>query len=80
MERFRSPGNVGWKTDRGRIYIVYGPPDEIESHPAGRGGGPPSEKWLYNYIEGIGKRVIVEFVDVNRDGEYRQTRDPNTRN
>jgi GWxTD domain-containing protein len=26
----------GWKTDRGRIYILYGPPDEIDSHPAGR--------------------------------------------
>lgn len=25
----------GWKSDRGRIYITYGPPDEIESHPSG---------------------------------------------
>jgi GWxTD domain-containing protein len=80
MERFRSANQVGWKTDRGRIYIVYGPPDEMESHPAGRGGGPPSEQWLYKYIEGIGEGVIVEFVDVNRDGGYRQTRAPNTRN
>ena len=28
-------GIPGWKTDRGRIYIMYGPPDEIESHPSG---------------------------------------------
>jgi len=33
-ERFAS-GIPGWKTDRGRTYIVYGPPDEIESHPSG---------------------------------------------
>jgi GWxTD domain-containing protein len=80
MDRFRSAGMAGWKTDRGRVYVLYGPPDEIESHPAGRGGGPPFEQWLYNYIQGIGRRVIVEFVNVNRNGEYRQTRDPNTRN
>lgn len=79
-ERFRSSGKAGWKTDRGRLYIVYGPPDEIESHPSGRAGGPPFEQWRYNSIEGIGKGVIVEFVDVNRDGEYQQTRDPNARN
>jgi len=79
-ERFRSPSKTGWKTDRGRIYIVYGPPEEIESHPSGRAGGPPFEKWLYNFIQGIGQGVIVEFVDVSRDGEYRQTRDPNARN
>ena len=79
-ERFPSPTKAGWNTDRGRIYIVYGPPDEIESHPAGRGGGPPFEQWLYNYVKDIGNRVIVEFIDVNRDGEYRQTTDPNARN
>jgi GWxTD domain-containing protein len=33
-EHFAS-GIPGWKTDRGRIYIMYGKPDEIESHPSG---------------------------------------------
>jgi GWxTD domain-containing protein len=33
-EHFAS-GIPGWKTDRGRIYITFGPPDEIESHPSG---------------------------------------------
>ena len=33
-EHFAS-GIPGWRTDRGRIYIMYGPPDEIESHPSG---------------------------------------------
>ncbi len=79
-ERFRSPSKAGWKTDRGHIYIVYGPPDEMEAHPSGRAGGPPFEEWLYNFLEGIGQRVIVEFVDASRDGEYRQTRDPSARN
>ena len=68
-------GIPGWKSDRGRIYIVYGPADEIESHPSGgsyerpmdEGGGEtstfPFEQWRYRYIEGIGQEVIVEFVD-----------------
>ena len=66
----------GWKTDRGRIYITYGPPDEKETHPSGDKGGPPYEEWLYRKIEGIGERVIVRFVDEQRDGHYRMTRDP----
>ena len=78
----------GWKTDRGRIYIIYGPPDEIESHPSGgkytrpaeEGGGTvdtfPFEQWMYRYIEGIGKNVIMEFVDTTRTGDYRMTMDP----
>jgi len=86
-ERFAS-GIPGWKTDRGRIYIMHGPPDEIESHPSGgsyqrpyeEGGGStstyPFEKWRYRYIEGIGNEVILEFVDPTSTGEYRLTMDP----
>ncbi len=43
----------GWKTDRGRIYITYGPPDEIDSHPSGQPS--PFEDWRYRFIEGMGK-------------------------
>lgn len=72
----------GWKTDRGRIYILYGPPDEIESHPTGgpyrapvsEGGGQhqtfPFEAWLYHHIAGRGNNVIMEFVDKTRTGDY----------
>src|SRR5438094_4281328 len=86
-ERFAS-GIPGWKTDRGRIYIVYGPADEIESHPSGgsyqrpieEGGGEtstyPFEKWRYRYIEGIGNNVNIEFVDTTMSGEYHMTMDP----
>ena len=80
-------GIPGWKTDRGRMYIMYGPPDEIESHPSGgtyerpidEGGGStstyPFEDWRWRYIEGIGQEVIVEFVDTCMCGDYHMTLD-----
>jgi GWxTD domain-containing protein len=86
-EHFPS-GIPGWKTDRGRIYITFGPPDEIESHPSGgsyerpaeEGGGEtstfPFEQWRYRYIEGVGQDIIIEFVDPTMSGEYRMTMDP----
>ncbi len=86
-ERFAS-GIPGWKTDRGRIYIAYGPPDENESHPSGgqyqrpyeEGGGftstYPFEIWRYRWIEGIGSDILLEFVDPTMTGEYRLTMDP----
>jgi GWxTD domain-containing protein len=49
-------GIPGWKTDRGRIYIIYGPPDELESHP-----GTLTEKWLYHHIDGVGENIVIEF-------------------
>jgi GWxTD domain-containing protein len=81
-------GIPGWKTDRGRIYIIWGPPDEIDSHPTGgtydrpmeEGGGStttyPWETWRYRYLEGIGENIIIEFVDPSGSGEYHQTMDP----
>jgi len=80
-------GVPGWKTDRGHIYIVYGKPDEIDSHPSGgsyerpmeEGGGQtstfPFEDWRYRYIEGIGQEVIIEFVDPCMCGEFHMTLD-----
>ena len=87
-EHFAS-GIPGWRTDRGRIYIVFGPADEIDSHPSGgayertpqEGGGEtstfPFEDWRYRYIEGIGNEVIIEFVDSCMCNEYRISLDPN---
>jgi len=72
----------GWKTDRGRIYILYGPPDEIEFHTDGLvpgQAGPPIEQWLYHSIEGIGTNVIMDFVDEKKTGDYRMTKDPNAK-
>ncbi len=80
-------GIPGWKTDRGRTYIVFGPADEIESHPSGgsyerpmdEGGGEtstfPFEQWRYRYLEGIGQEVIIEFVDSCMCGDYHMTID-----
>jgi len=81
-------GIPGWKTDRGRMYIMWGPPDEIDSHPAGgaydrpieEGGGStttyPWETWRWRYLEGIGENIILEFVDPSGSGEYHLTMDP----
>jgi len=81
-------GIQGWRTDRGRIYIMYGPPDEIQSHPSGgsyerppeEGGGEtstyPFEDWRYRYIDGIGNNIMLEFVDPSMSGEYHLTMDP----
>ncbi|HEX8880807.1 MAG TPA: GWxTD domain-containing protein, partial [Candidatus Acidoferrum sp.] len=86
-EHFAS-GIPGWKTDRGRMYIMWGPPDEIDSHPTGgtydrpmeEGGGStstyPWETWRWRYLEGIGENIILEFVDPSGSGEYHLTMDP----
>ncbi len=78
----------GWKSDRGRIYITFGPPDEIDAHPSGgayrrptaEGGGEtttfPFEDWRYRYLAGIGNNIVIEFVDTRMNGEYHMTMDP----
>ncbi len=84
-----SSGIPGWKSDRGRIWIMYGKPDERETHPMGgqydrpsyEGGGStstyPFETWFYRYIAGVGSGVEIEFVDPTGSGEYRIARNPN---
>jgi GWxTD domain-containing protein len=86
-EHFTS-GKPGWMSDRGRIYIKFGKPNEIESHPTGgpyerpsyHGGGStvtyPFEVWFYRYIEGVGSGIEIEFVDPTSTGEYRIARSP----
>lgn len=84
-----SAGIPGWKTDRGRIYIIWGAPDQITSHPTGglydrpesEGGGEtttyPYEDWRYRYLPGVGENVELEFVDQCSCGEYRLSQSPN---
>ncbi len=81
-------GIPGWKTDRGRIYITWGKPDEVETHPSGgayerepqEGGGStstyPFERWFYRYLPGVGSGIEIEFVDPTGSGEYRIARNP----
>ncbi len=82
-EEYRNAGIPGWKTDRGRIYITFGPPTSTDRYGAGsnyyrelhEGGGQtkvyPMEKWFYNHIEGIDSGVEIEFVDRSMTGDYR---------
>src|SRR5438067_3125924 len=87
-EHFAS-GTPGWKTDRGRIYITWGKPDSVDSHPTGgsydrpsyEGGGStttyPFETWYYRHLDNVGDGLEIEFVDPTGTGEYRLARDPN---
>ena len=80
-------GRPGWKTDRGHIYIAFGKPDSIDSHPSGgaydrpveEGGGStatfPFEQWHYRYLEGVGDNIDIEFVDTCMCGDYHFTID-----
>ena len=80
-------GKQGWRTDRGHIYIAFGKPDSIDSHPSGgnyerpteEGGGNtstfPFEVWHYRYLEGIGDNIDIEFVDTCMCGDYHMTID-----
>ncbi|HEY2390017.1 MAG TPA: GWxTD domain-containing protein [Candidatus Angelobacter sp.] len=81
-------GARGSKTDRGRIYILHGPPDSIDAHPMGgpyqrtaeEGGGQtstfPFEIWRYRNLDHIGQEVEIEFVDTCGCGAYHITLDP----
>ena len=82
-----SSGIPGWRTDRGRIYIAWGKPDSIETHPTGgaydrpsyEGGGStttyPFEVWWYRHLDNVGDGLEIEFVDPTGTGEYRLARD-----
>jgi hypothetical protein len=71
---------TGWKTDRGRIYVLFGPPDSMDlvtdQIAAGEAAKQeadthlhPTERWHYRYIKGIGEDVEFhfEFVASRRD-------------
>lgn len=76
-------GIPGWKTDRGRIYIMFGEPAQVEYfsgggnyvRPSNEGGGRtatyPFEKWRYRHLEGIGDDIEIEFVDRSWSGEFK---------
>lgn len=76
----------GWRTDHGRIYILYGPPDEREQHPGRTDLGIPesaplnvrypSDVWRYHYIDGVGRDVVFEFIDTCRCGKFELHNDP----
>ncbi len=80
-QHFGTANDPGWRTDRGRVWIVYGPPDEIESHPDSSATGltKPTEFWRYHLIREHGverKNVDMNFVDASGHGDYRLVLSP----
>jgi GWxTD domain-containing protein len=80
-ERFASALS-GWKTDRGRVYIIHGEPTEVSEsfggpyeRPMYEGGGTtntfPYQTWRYRNIDGMGNDIELEFVDKTLTGDYR---------
>jgi GWxTD domain-containing protein len=59
-------GREGYRTDRGRVYIMYGPPDDNERHPS-ESELRPYEIWTFNNIQG---GVIFAFVQRSSTGDY----------
>jgi len=82
-------GVPGWKTDRGRFYITYGPPSRVEHHlravesdrplPLSDNDARRFDRvvWHWDYVEGIGEDVTLKFVDTCGCGEYHLPVEPN---
>jgi len=70
-QHFRTAsGTPGWQTDRGHMLIVYGPPDEIDSHQKGSQRPFGVEIWLYRHVEGLGDNEFVTFIDRTGRGDF----------
>jgi len=67
--RLFSVSRPGWMTDRGEIYILFGPPTNIEKYPMGQGPGTkPMEIWYYGNFP-------ILFVDLYGTGDYQRLED-----
>jgi GWxTD domain-containing protein len=72
-QQFAEAGRPGWRTDRGEVYIVLGPPTRFverqQDRRPGAAGAPDTEEWVYERLpEGGGLRLI--FLDRNGLGMY----------
>ena len=63
----------GWKTDRGRVYILYGPPDEIAVN---KMENVLRQAWRYTHIDGLGDDIEVEFTDAGKTDDFHMTAAP----
>ncbi|MFQ5744352.1 MAG: GWxTD domain-containing protein [Acidobacteriota bacterium] len=71
--RMYAAGKPGWATDRGRIYIILGPPNQLQRNPTGRGPMErASEVWTYNGVDNprLDASLDLAFVDFHGTGEY----------
>lgn len=83
-QKYGSLNLPGWKSDRGRVYLMYGEPSEIDRYP-NESNTKPYEIWHYNNIEG---GVIFVFADLTGFSQYTlvnstkkgEVRDDNWRN
>lgn len=64
--KYSGLGKAGWKTDRGRVFLLYGEPSEIERYP-NQLETRPYEIWSYNGIEG---GVYFVFADITGFSDY----------
>jgi len=68
-EKYGSKLLAGRNTDRGRLYVIFGPPESVDenSDPA----APHSiQTWHYHYIKGIGENVQIHFEYATRYDDY----------
>ena len=73
---FFSAGRPGWRTDRGRIYILLGPPSQVDSDPMGRLAHQfPTEVWTYSQPPHplLPPNLEIAFVDRRSIGDYEIT-------
>ncbi len=65
-QRYGGQSKEGWRSDRGRVYLLYGEPDEIQRFP-NINDSRPYEIWSYHQLDG---GVEFVFVDLTGFNEY----------
>lgn len=80
QDHFTSPVRDGLRTDRGKVYIIFGAADEIEDHAGGVASSAGYERstwstkpyyaWKYYNAGPAGRRMLFLFVDGAGDGEF----------
>jgi GWxTD domain-containing protein len=71
MQRFgTASGKAGGQTDRGHVYILYGPPDELEAHPKDAQRAYATQVWMYRRVAGLGNDLTITFLDATGGGDF----------
>lgn len=71
----------GWETDRGHVYVVYGPPDSIDRfNGEANNSGYPYQIWHYRHVAGENQGMTVRFVDTCQCGDFVRETDPLMKN
>lgn len=80
QDHYSTPLREGLRTDRGKVYVLFGLPDEMEDHAGGVASVAGYERstwstkpyyaWKYYNAGPAGRRMLFVFVDEVGDGEY----------